>query len=190
MSISFRTRTSAFAWSAFVLCALTGCGARSAGATGSGADLSPAPPTFNAQFEMRNPRVCAKVTHVPSVGEATVMVQCEHEQASRTTGSSPVYLLATDVSVEMGSPKPYNPRMDSALDNIDPSAQVYPLRGSSTGYFCTPANAINRGKNCGKTSGGQVGQGACWHTQFNEWRCFMTIGGKDQELQVKGPVAF
>jgi len=161
----------------------SGCGA-------TAADISPAAPTWNAQFEMRNPRVCAKVTHVPSVTEATVMVQCEWESASRTSGSSPSFQLVTDVSVEIGSSKPYNPRMDSALDDIDPSSNVYPLRGSSTSYWCTPANAINRGKNCGKSSGGQDGHGACWHTQFGEWRCFMTMGGKNQELQVKGPVTF
>jgi len=165
-----------------MLCAGAGCA--------KAADISPSPPTFNAQFETRNPRTCAKVTHVPSVSEATVMVQCEQEANSNATGSSPVFLLATDVSVQIGSPKPYNPGVDNYWDDIDPAAQVYPLRGSSTGYSCVPVNAYNKGKNCGKSSGGQMGQGACWHTQFSEWRCRMTIGGKNQELQVKGPVTF
>ena len=157
---------------------------------GSAADISPAAPTFNQQFQTRNPRVCAKVTHLPSVAEATVMVQCEQEAASNTGGSSPVFMLATDVAVQMGSPKAYNPGVDNFWDDIDPSSKVYPLRGSSTGYTCTPVNPYNQGKNCSKSFGGQVGQGACWHTQFNEWRCRMTIGGKDQELLVKGPTTF
>lgn len=162
----------------------------SAGSGASAADLSPAPPTFNQQFQVRNPRVCAKVTHVPSVAEATVMVQCEQEAGSNAGGSSPVFLLATDVVVQMGSPKAYTPGVDNYWDDIDPSARVYPLRGSSTGYTCTPVNGYNKGKNCTKSSGGQVGQGSCWHTQFNEWRCRMTIGGTNQELNVKGPTSF
>jgi hypothetical protein len=162
----------------------------SGGAGASTTDISPATPTFNQQFEARNPRVCSKVTHVPSAAEATVMVQCEQEAASNTGGSSPVLMLATDVSVEMGTPKPYNPGVDNYWDNIDPSSKVIPLRGSSTGFTCTPVNPYNKGKNCSKSFGGQVGQGACWHTQFNDWRCRMTIGGKNQELQVKGPTAF
>jgi hypothetical protein len=174
--------------------ALTACKSdsveASAGAGASAADISPAPPTFNQQFQARNPRTCAKVTHVPSVAEATIMAQCDFESNSNTGGSSPVFMLATDVVVQIGSPKPYNPGVDNFWDNIDPAAKVYPLRGSSTSYTCTPENPYNKGKNCSKSFGGDVGQGACWHTQFNEWHCRMTMGGKEQALQVKGPTAF
>jgi len=174
--------------------AITACKSGSVQASGdsggSAADISPAPPTFNQQFQTRNPRVCAKVTHLPNVAEATIMVQCEQESASNAGGSSPVFLLATDVVVQIGSPKAYNPGVDNFWDNIDPAAKVYPLRGSSTGYTCTPVSPYNTGKNCSKSFGGLVGQGACWHTQFNEWRCRMTIGGTNQELNVKGPTTF
>jgi len=169
-----------------------GCKSDASGqAAGGGAAsaISPAPATFNQQFQTRNPRVCAKVTHVPSVAEAAIMVQCEQEANSNTGGSSPVFLLATDVVVQIGTPKAYNPGVDNYWDDIDPSAKVYPLRGSSTGYTCIEAK-LSPGKNCSKSYGGEVGQGACWHTQFNEWRCRMTIGGKNQELQVPGPRAF
>jgi hypothetical protein len=184
------SRTSPAALVTFVLAASFGCTSVDGLAAGRGGDLSPAPPTFNPQFETRNPRVCAKVTHVPSVGEAAVWVQCEQEAASNTTGSSPGLFLATDVVLRIGMPKRYNPGVDNYWDDIDPSALVYPVRGSSTGYACTPVNPYNRGKNCSRSSGGDVGQGACWHTQFDEWRCRMTIGGKNQELQVKGPTTF
>ena len=165
---------------------------RSAAAAGSGsaAAISPAAPTFNAEFQVRNPRVCAKVTHVPSAAEAAVMVQCDYESNSRTSGSTPIFFLATNVELELGAPKPYNPGVDNYWDDIDPSAVVYPLRGSSVGYTCTPVNAISRGKNCQKSYGGRLGHGACWRTQFNEWRCRMTTGGPEQALQVPGPTIF
>jgi hypothetical protein len=177
---------------ALVFAGVVGCKSSlvQAGGGASAADISPAPPAFNQQFETRNPRVCAKVTHVPSAAEATVMVQCQQESNSRTDGSSPGFFLATDVVVQMGSPKPYNPGVDNYLDDIDPSAPVYPLRGSSTGWACTPVNPYNKDKNCSKSFGGEVGKGACWHTQFGEWRCLMTIGGNQQQLQVKGPTTF
>ena len=157
------------------VCACNGGPASASGGTASAADISPAPPTFNEQFQTRNPRTCSKVTHVPSSSEAAIMAQCEQEAASNTGGSSPVFLLATDVVLEMGTPKAFNPGVDNYLDDVDPSAKVYPLRGASTGYSCTPVNPYNQGKNCSKSFGGQVGQGSCWHTQFHEWRCLMTI---------------
>ncbi len=161
-----------------------------AGGQRTAGGISPAAPTLNAMFRARNPRTCAKVTHVPSAAEAAVMAQCEYESSSRTSGSTPIFFLATNVALELGSPRAYDPAVDDHWDDIDPSSRVYPLRGSSVGYVCTPVNAISQGKNCQKSYGGQVGQGACWHTQFNEWRCRMTMGGPEQALQVPGPTTF
>ncbi len=179
-----------FLLGALCLPGLAACQRSGASAAGSGAAISPGAPTFNAQFRTRNPRVCAKVTHVPSAAEAAVMVQCDHESNSRTTGSSPGFFLATNVEVELGSPRAYDRRIDDHWDAIDPSAPVYPVRGSSVGYTCIESNPINQGKNCQKSYGGRLGQGACWHTSFNEWRCAMTIGGPEQALQVPGPTTF
>jgi hypothetical protein len=118
------------------------------------------------------------------------MAQCDYESSSRTSGSTPLFFLATNVALELGSPRAYNPGVDNYWDNIDPSAQVYPVRGSSVGYVCTPVTSLNQGRNCQKSFGGQLGQGACWHTLFNEWRCRMSMGGPEQALQVSGPTTF
>jgi hypothetical protein len=171
----------------------SGCkgGSAEASSSGSVADISPASPTFNQEYQTRNPRVCAKVTHRPSVAEAAVMVQCNYEASSRLTGSSPGLSLATDVVVEMGAARSYDPNMDDQKSDIDPSARVYPLRGSSTSYGCLAVNQYNRNGNCFKSfGGGLVGQGACYYTSFKEWQCYMTMGGTDQALNVKGPTAF
>ncbi len=176
-----------FCASILVGCATSGEGAAS---SGSAADISPAAPTMNAKFEARNPRVCTKVTHVPNSAEAAVMAQCDYESASGTSGSTPSLFLATNVELELGSAKAYNPGVDNFWDNIDPSAKVYPVRGSSVGYVCLEVNPYNKGKNCQKSYGGQAGQGACWHTQFNEWHCRMTMGGPEQAPQVPGPTTF
>jgi hypothetical protein len=179
--------------SLLALALVSGCksnGVEAAG-TGSAADISPGPPTWNAQFQTRNPRVCAKVTHVPNTAEATVMVQCDSESGSNAGGSSPVFLLTTNLVVEMGAPKPYNAGIDSYWQDIDPSAKVYPLRGSSTGYACSPSEPGSPGHNCIRYyGGGMTGQGRCWHTQFNEWRCSMTTGGSSKELNTNGPSTF
>jgi hypothetical protein len=162
-----------------------------AGSGGDVTSLSPAAPTFNQQYQTRNPRVCAAVTHVPSQAEATIMVQCNYEANSRLTGSSPSLFLATDVVVQMGSARRYDPNMDDQKSDIDPSGRVYPLRGSSTSYTCIAVNPYQHGGNCGKSfGGGMVGQGACYLTSFKEWRCFMTMGGTEQALNVKGPTTY
>ena len=41
------------------------------------ANVSRAGPTFNKQFQVRDRRVWAKVTHVPGVAEAAIMAQCD-----------------------------------------------------------------------------------------------------------------
>ena len=119
------------------------------------------------------------------------MVQCDYEAGSRTSGAQPTFFLTTNVKVELGSPKAYNPNVDS-WDTIDPSAPVYPLRGSAVGYTCGLVRGSPPGTNCLKSYGdtGQLGQGACWHTQFNEWRCSMTVGGPERDLQARGPTTF
>ncbi len=179
-----------FVLGALCLPGLAACQRSGAGAAASGAAISPGAPTFNAQFQTRNPRTCATVTHVPSAAEAAVMVQCDYESSSRTTGSaSPVLFLATDVEVDLGAPRTYNPLADSHWDAIDPAAPIYAVRGSSVAYTCG-SYALNPGRNCQKESGGRLGQGACWRTSFSEWRCGMTMGGPERVFNVRGPTTF
>ena len=86
---------------------ISGCKsiAVAAAGNGSGAEMS-GPPTFNSVYQVRNPRLCAKVTSPPTVAQATALVQCSNE--SDTTGSgSPAIVVASDLKVEMGAPRNY-----------------------------------------------------------------------------------
>ena len=189
MSTATRALPLALFLSASLLLAPLGCNSAAAGqGSGTGSQLT-GPATFNEQFQARNPRVCAKVTSPPNVSQATAMVQCDHESNSATGGTTPIFQLVTDITVEMGAARAYTAN-DSYWLDIDSSAKIYPLRGQSTNWACSPVDAINAGKNCQKSPGVPLGQGRCWHTLFNEWKCSMTTGGPNVVLNVKGPTTY
>jgi hypothetical protein len=136
------------------------------GSTGSAAGIS-GPLTILPEYDARAPRTCAKVTSPPSAAQAAVMVQCTME------GLSPTGLqLFQDVKLEMGAPRPFVYNTDAGLDGIDLKAQVYPLRGSYTGYFCTKwgGTLVPIGHNC-VVSVVSTAQGACWKTSFGDYQC-------------------
>jgi len=144
-----------------------GCkNADSQGAGQSGAGIS-GPLTMLPEYDARAPRTCAKVTKPPSAAQAAVMVQCTME------GLSPTGLqLFQDVTLEMGSPRPFVYNSDAGLSGIDLNAKVYPLRGSYTGYFCSKwgGTLVPIGKNC-IVSAVSNATGACWKTSFGDWSC-------------------
>ena len=105
-------RSMALCLLAGMLAGLSGCKSSGVEASGNGsaAEMS-GQPTFNAVYQVRNPRICAKVMSPPNVAQATALVQCSSE--SDTTGSaSPAIWLATDLKVEMGAPRNYIPGTD------------------------------------------------------------------------------
>jgi hypothetical protein len=80
--------------------------------------------------------------------------------------------LFQDVKLDLGSSRAFVYWTDAGLESVDMKAQVYPLQGSYTGYFCT------------LTSASLNGPGWCWKTSFGEWKCKMQGGAPDM---VNGP---
>jgi hypothetical protein len=153
---------------------------------GQSAYILSGPPTFNADFQARNPRVCSKLTTPPTPEQAKALVQCAEE--SLTNGLTPLLMLVTDLQVEMGSPHAFQMGINSAND-VDTSAMVYPLRGQGTTWACNLAR-LQPGQNCQRDRGVPKGVGECWHTQFGDWRCEMTTGGAGWETRLKGPTGY
>lgn len=171
----------------FVLTLLTPLGCESAGGEGSGqsaASIS-GPLTILPDYDARAPRTCAKVMSPPSAAQAAVMVQCTMD------GLGPTGLqLTQDVVLEMGAPRPFVYNTDAGLAGIDLKAQVYPLRGSFTGYFCSKwgGSLVPKGRNC-VVSAVPVAQGWCWKTSFGDWNCKMQ-GGAPKMTAGPGPKTF
>jgi len=167
----------------------SGCKSSTVEAAGNGsATEMSGPPTYNDVYQVRNPRICAKVTSPPSVAQATALVQCSSE--SDTTGNAtPAIWLATDLQVEMGAGRNYIPGTDDRQE-LDPTAKIYPLRGQGTRWSCGPATSYPAGQNCMKWPAGPGGQGSCWKTSFGDWNCGMTIGSPNWVAKHKGPTTY
>ena len=177
MILSNHMRPMALCLFAFTL--LTPFGCKSAGGEGasqSGAGIS-GPLTMLPEYQARAPRTCATVKSPPSAAQATVMVQCTMDGLS-ATGLG----LIQDVKLEVGSSRPFVYWTDAGLEGIDLKADVYPLRGSYTGYFCTLISAsLNPpGQSCIK-SVVPVAQGWCWKTSFGDWKCKLQGGAPKME---------
>jgi hypothetical protein len=161
-----------------VVVGLTGCkmsGVQAAG-SGSGDSLS-GPPTWNAEFTARNPRVCTKLMTPPNASQAKALVQCDHEGRSILTGMNPVVFLVTDLTVEVAAPRKFMMSVDAGPD-IDVTAPVYPIQGIGTGWRCLSTRSVPAGQNCGKHIAAP-GVGECWRTPFGDWRCSMTVGSRE-----------
>ena len=79
--------------------------------------------------------------------------------------------LVTDVNIEVGKGRPFNPANDS-FNSIDPSQLVYPIRGTYVGWQCSVLGSIGgvAGKNCARSSGPTIG-GSCYKDAFGDWHC-------------------
>jgi hypothetical protein len=169
----------------FAVTLLTQIGCKSAEGAGATAAAISGPLTMLPLYNTRAPRTCAKVTSPPSAAQAAVMVQCTMDSLSQTGLG-----LIQDVKLELGAPRAFVYYSDAGLAGVDLNAQVYPLRGSYTGYFCTLSSAsLNPGgQNCLK-SVVPVAQGWCWKTSFGDWSCKLQGGAPDQVVSV-GPRTF
>jgi hypothetical protein len=97
--------------------------------------------------------------------------------------------LATEVQVEIGSPRNFMPAMDSWSD-IDTTAKIYPIRGTGTMWQCSPVPQYPAGQNCVSYPAAGLGKGSCYKTTFGDWTCHMPIGGPRQVLRQKGPTTY
>ena len=174
MSTSSRARSLALCLSVTSLLAPLGC--KSVDGQGGGASNISEPLTMLPEYQARAPRKCSTVTNPPSAAQATVMVQCTMDGLG-ATGLG----LIQDVKLQIGSKRPFVYWTDAGLDGIDLKADVYPLRCSYTGYFCTKiSNMSPPGKSCIK-SVVPVAQGWCWKTSFGDWKCKLQGGAPTME---------
>jgi hypothetical protein len=167
-----------------VLTILTAFGCKGADGAGQpGAGIS-GPLTMLPDYQARAPRTCTAVTKPPSAAQAAVMVQCTMDALSYTGLG-----LIQDVKLQMGSSRPFVYWTDAGLDGIDLKADVYPLRGSYTGYFCRlVSNMAPAGQSCIK-SVVPVATGWCWKTSFGDWKCKMQGGAPDM-VNAPAPTTF
>ena len=154
----------------FAVTLLTPFGCKSAGGEGagqSGAGISE-PLTMLPEYQARAPRKCAQVTKPPSAAQATVLVQC---------------------TMDATSSRPFVYWTDAGLAGIDLKADVYPLRGSYTGYFCQLiSNMAPAGQSCIKSVVPEA-QGWCWKTSFGDWKCKLQ-GGAPKMENAAAPTTF
>jgi hypothetical protein len=97
--------------------------------------------------------------------------------------------LIQDVKVQVGSSRKFDNFGDLGLLAIDPSAQVYPIQGSYTAYFCRLTSTLLPGQQgCLKSAVPQAA-GWCWKTTFNDWRCKLQ-GAPPATVQSDPPQTF
>ena len=125
-----------------------------------------------APYGTRDPMTCAPVkTSTLDSGSAKKLFQCGAE----VTDGFYQYLI-TDLNMEMGAARQYNPSSDT-YSGIDQKSVVYPIRGSFTLYQCSKVFNIdaahtNVGKNCSALPKPKA-EGMCYRTTFGDWSCKM-----------------
>lgn len=140
-------------------------------AAGQTSDGLSGPAVTVAKYQARGPRKCSTVNKPPTVSQAAAMVQCSMDGLG-TTGLT----LYQDIKIEMGTPRPFASNTDAGLAGIDRSAQVYPLRGSYTEYFCISiGNGVPAGHSCNRSAVPQA-NGWCWKTSFGDYSCRLHLG--------------
>ena len=153
----------------------------------SSSELS-GPPTMNATYGARNPRVCAKLMTVPNANQAAALVQCSLESDS-TGSATPQLTLTTDVRVEIAAGRVYIPEINTP-SSIDPSAKVYPIRGQGTLWQCGDPSFWGVGTNCTKYMSTRDSDGECYKTTFGDWQCRMPVGNGPQIRKQSGPTTY
>jgi hypothetical protein len=165
MSLSARSLNLALCLLAFTM--LAPLGFTSAGGQAAATNLS-GPAVLLPEYQARGPRTCTKLTTAPSLAQAVALAQCGMDGIS-----SGQLFLTQNVNIEMGSPRAFVYFSDAGLSGIDPNAQVYPLRGSYTGYMCNKIGSMYpAGHSCLK-SDVSVATGTCWKTSFGDYKCLL-----------------
>lgn len=114
---------------------------------------------------------CPTIDHPPSAAEAAQLLTCS--QSYDDFGHGTVY-RTFNVKVQVGKPRAYAVG-DPGGNDIDPSAPVYPIRGSQTDAVCSPISDYmkNAGKNCAEFD--QTTDGRCFQTPFGDWKCTWSL---------------
>lgn len=128
-----------------------------------------------AKYGSRDPRTCADKTlpktGAPSSAQAAQYVICGDEHIIDGL------ILDEDVKVQVGKGRPYNPKEDYNVHDIDVNALVYPIRGSLKQYNCAEIapDGSNRNRNCSINNEPNA-KGLCYRDSFRDWNCKMVDG--------------
>lgn len=134
------------------------------------------------KYGSRNPHNCAS-RNAPQKGaispaQAKQYFQCDSEKEEASYSGDYKLSLVTDVSVQVGSARPFMMGSDdtgnNVRDGIDPHFPVYPIRGSFVSWSCSTLSAFNSGpgKNCIRQAMPHA-TGICFMSSFHEWHCHM-----------------
>jgi len=145
------------------------------------------------KFGSRDPRTCPSRQAGLSAATARQYFICDNEYTVGPNASGESIYLVSDVTVELGRPRPFNPDMDAfgfaASNSIDPSQPVVPIRGSFNGWVCGKLGEINAapGKSCNLTRNPHA-TGLCFKSSFGDWHCTMSdLGGVREFLPIHSP---
>lgn len=124
----------------------------------------PSAATLVQQYGGRAPRPCPAITHWPSDAEAAVLAQCTMEGLFGDTET-----LLTDVRVRL-------------------KADALTLIGHAKHYACG-AQSFSPGRNCTMTEMPNS-PGACWKTDYGEYRCNFVNAGEGYHPFVPPPTGY
>ena len=112
---------------------------------------------------------CPSVTRPPSLAQVVLLIACEGDH---DVDNNDQVARISNIQVRMGNPRPAN-YSDPSGDNIDPSVDVIPIRGSKTISTCSVISDYmqNQGANC--TESDFAGEGTCYQTSFGDWACVL-----------------
>ncbi len=142
--------------------------------------------TLGAKFGTQEPATCPNRKGPINAVTAKQYFMCDSEgELFRNT-----LFLVGNVTVEVGSARPFSYNLDSASQGIDNRAQVYDIRGSYATYQCAPQttlmNDFGNTHNCSKFTS-PTAQGHCWKNTFGDWHCTMAGSPGEQTNHVTPP---
>lgn len=121
----------------------------------------------------------------PSAEQAVQAFVCAREVFEDTNGGGTLRLM-DQVTVQVGRGRRFQMSTD-AMSDIDPSATVYPIRGSYVSYSCSTrayvrdisAGTRDANKNCTSSTESNA-LGFCYTTTFGDLHCQMGGNGPMQ----------
>lgn len=144
--------------------------------------------SVGTKFGSRDPRTCPTRSAALSPVTAKQYFICDSEYTVGPNASGESIYLVSDVMVELGNPRAFNPNTDAfgfaASNAIDPSQLVVPIRGSFNNWVCGKLGEINAspGKSCNLTPNPKA-VGMCFKSSFGDWHCMMTDFGGVREFK-------
>jgi hypothetical protein len=140
------------------------------------------------KFGSHDPRTCPTRTAALTAATARQYFICDSEYTEGPGASGESINLVSDVTVQLGNPRPFDPAMDTfgfaTTNSIDPAQKVVPIRGSFNGYVCGKIGQMNapQGSNCNLTKNANA-KGICFKSSFGDWHCEMDDLGAVREFK-------